>query len=71
MNQLLLYRFCGVKPGCVTSTMDPKERALNYSRDVVYTTSKELVADFLRDRLQLGPLQHPSRRLIRYLLQLY
>jgi preprotein translocase subunit SecA len=64
-----MYFYCGVSVGCVTSQMDPKERRLNYDRGVVYTTSKELLADFLRDRLILGPFQHPSRRLLRQMLQ--
>jgi len=63
------YHFCGVSAGCVTSQQSPEERRNNYKKGVVYTTSKELLADFLRDRLQLGPLHHPSRRLIRQILQ--
>ena len=64
-----MYFHCGVSVGCVTSQMDPGERRLNYDRGVVYTTSKELLADFLRDRLILGSFQHPSRRLLRQMLQ--
>jgi preprotein translocase subunit SecA len=63
------YAFCGVSVGCVTGLMDPRERRLNYDKGVVYTTVKELVADLLRDRLILGTLQDPSRRLLRQLLQ--
>lgn len=63
-----LYSFCGVSVGCVTGQMDPRERSLNYDKGVVYTTSKELLADFLRDRLRLGPFHEPSRRLIRQML---
>ena len=64
-----LYTFCGVRAGCVTAPLDPNERAREYGRDVTYTTSKELLADFLRDRLRLGGLHNPTRRLIRRLLQ--
>jgi preprotein translocase subunit SecA len=63
------YAFCGVSVGSVTGQMDPRERRLNYEKGVVYTTLKELVADFLRDRLILGALHQPSRRLLRQLLQ--
>ncbi|MBW1860845.1 MAG: prepilin peptidase [Deltaproteobacteria bacterium] len=63
------YASCGVSVGCVMGQMDPKERRMNYEKGVVYTTIKELVADFLRDRLVLGALHHPSRRLLRQLLQ--
>jgi preprotein translocase subunit SecA len=64
-----LYSFCGVSVGCVTGQMHPRERRANYEKGIVYTTSKELVADFLRDRLQFGHLQHPSRRLIHQMLR--
>lgn len=64
-----LHTFCGVRAGCVTGQLDAASRAKEYDRDVTYTTSKELLADFLRDRLRLGPLADPGRRLIRQLLQ--
>ncbi len=63
------YRFCGLTAGCVTGEMEPPDRRANYERDIAYTTSKEVVADFLRDRLQLGPLVNSTRRLLRTMLQ--
>lgn len=63
-----LYTVCGVTVGSVTAAMDSGARQKGYACDVTYTTSKELLADFLRDRLRLGDLQHPTRRLIRRLL---
>jgi preprotein translocase subunit SecA len=63
-----LYHFCGVRVGFVTGTSPPPERVKNYACDVTYVTSKELLADFLRDRLHLGKLQNPTRRLIRRML---
>jgi preprotein translocase subunit SecA len=69
MEMRSFYTFCGVSVGSVMSEMDPRERRMNYDKGVVYTTIKELVADFLRDRLILGALHHPSRRLLRQLLQ--
>ena len=59
-----LYQFCGVSVGYVTSILKPEDRARGYARDVTYTTSKEVVADFLRDRLRLGERQHSTRRLL-------
>ena len=59
-----LYEFCGVSVGCVTSVMDPESRAHGYARDVTYTTSKEVTADFLRDRLRLGERHQSTRRLL-------
>ncbi len=64
-----LYQFCGVSVGCVTGLLEPAARREAYGRDVTYTTSKEVVADFLRDRLRLGQVQHAGRRLVRALLQ--
>jgi preprotein translocase subunit SecA len=66
-----LYEFCGVGVGCVTGAMTPPDRKKGYAEDVTYTTSKELLADFLRDRLHVGTLHHPQRRLIRQLLGSY
>ena len=63
-----LYRFCGVRAGFVTGEMDPETRRQGYNCDVTYTTSKEIVADFLRDRLWLGDLQKFERRQIAALL---
>lgn len=63
-----LYTFCGVRVGCVTAKHDPAQRLHGYAADVTYVTSKELLADFLRDRLRLGSLTSPPRRLIRELL---
>src|SRR5437764_7895057 len=48
--------------------MTPPERQKGYGCDVTYTTSKELLADFLRDRLRVGALRNPTRRLIRRML---
>lgn len=64
-----LYVFCGVRVGCVIGDLDAAARAVEYDRDITYTTSKELLADFLRDRLRLGLLQDADRRVIRRLLQ--
>ena len=63
-----LYHFCGLKAGVVIGEMKPPQRRQGYDQDITYTTSKELVADFLRDRLQLGAWQNASRRLIHTLL---
>ena len=64
-----LYHFCGVRVGVVTGAAGPPERLKGYGCDVTYVTSKELLADFLRDRLRLGRLQDSTRRLIRRMLQ--
>ncbi|MDX2109141.1 MAG: prepilin peptidase [Verrucomicrobiota bacterium] len=63
------YKACGLDVGFVTGTMEPADRRRNYAADIVYTTAKELVADFLRDRLQFGDLSDAARRHIRLTLQ--
>src|SRR6185437_10102835 len=63
-----IYQFCGVTVGYVTGEMKPPDRRHEYGCDVTYTTSKEALADFLRDRLQLGAVVDPARRLLRAML---
>ncbi|MGD9363460.1 MAG: prepilin peptidase [Desulfobacterales bacterium] len=60
-----LYEYCGLSTGWVDGGMTPAERKENYQKGIVYTTSKELLADFLRDRLALGNAHQSSRRQIR------
>ncbi len=62
------YHACGLTAGHVQDGMEADLRRLNYSRDVVYGTSKEILADFLRDRLALGEFQDERRRALHSLL---
>ncbi|HWX21623.1 MAG TPA: preprotein translocase subunit SecA [Candidatus Binatia bacterium] len=64
-----LYEFCAVRTGWVTAPMGPADRRKGYAADVTYVTSKELLADFLRDRLRLGTVTDPARRLLRELVR--
>lgn len=64
-----LYAFCGLKVAFVTGAMTPENRQRAYQADVVYVTSKELLADFLRDRIRLAGLHNPERWGLRRLLQ--
>lgn len=63
------YRFCGTTTGWVGSQMESVERKQNYRQGVVYTTGKELLADFLRDRLLLGSDHLAARRQLRRQMQ--
>lgn len=60
-----LYEFCELSTGFVIGEMEPPKRKENYNKSVTYTTSKELTADFLRDRLELKKYQQYDNRLIR------
>ncbi len=52
-----VYQMLGLKVGHVVHETTHQERIDHYRRDVVYITSKELVADFLRDQIALGNLR--------------
>ena len=56
------YEFCGLSVSSVLRHMAPVERQAAYRADIVYTTSKEVVADFLRDRLRLKRLHSSTFR---------
>src|SRR5688500_13177939 len=52
-----IYKMLGLRTGHVVHDTPPQERIDHYRRDVIYVTSKELVADFLRDQIMLGNLR--------------
>ena len=52
-----VYHLLGNTVGNVVHETTPEERIDHYRRNIVYCTSKELVADFLRDQIRLGNLR--------------
>ena len=64
-----LFEACGLRAASVGAEMKPEERRRAYAADIVYTTSKEIVADFLRDRILLGVLADPGRRTVARLIR--
>lgn len=64
-----LYAFAGVRVGHVTGGLPPAERTRAYQADITYVTAREVLADFLRDRILLDFLDHPARRRVRELVQ--
>ena len=62
-----LYESLGLKVGAITQDTPADERAAAYDADVTYTTSKEVAADFLRDRLALSPHANLTESLARRL----
>jgi preprotein translocase subunit SecA len=52
-----VYREMGLRVGYIIHESNPRDRVDHYRRDIVYVTSKELVADFLRDQIALGNLR--------------
>ncbi|MBP9911789.1 MAG: hypothetical protein KBF26_00140 [Opitutaceae bacterium] len=65
----LFYERCGLTVAAVTGPMEASDRREAYRAHVVYTTSKEIVADFLRDRLVLGVMADPGRRMVARLVR--
>jgi preprotein translocase subunit SecA len=63
-----VYKMLGLRAGHIIHESAPSERIDHYRRDVVYTTSKELVADFLRDQIALGNLRTSTQTAIGMLM---
>jgi preprotein translocase subunit SecA len=55
-----LYRAFGLTVGTITENMQPDARREAYACDITYCTNKQLVFDYLKDRLMLG---HEARLL--------
>ena len=51
-----LYSFFGLTAVALNQESTPEERRAAYAADITYLTNKEAAADFLRDRLALGPV---------------
>jgi preprotein translocase subunit SecA len=49
-----LYAFLGLSVGVITEGMTPEARRAAYACDITYCTNKQLVFDYLKDRLMLG-----------------
>ncbi len=49
-----IYRALGLRVGTIVHGMQPAERRAAYAADVTYCTNKEIVFDYLRDRLAMG-----------------
>ena len=63
-----VYQMLGLRVGHVIHETTPQERVDHYRRNVVYCTSKELVADFLRDQIRLGNLRTSTQTSIGMML---
>jgi preprotein translocase subunit SecA len=59
-----LYEMLGLRVGHCVHETSPWERVDMYRRNVVYVTSKELVADFLRDQIMLGQLRTSTQTVV-------
>ena len=59
-----IYEMMGLQAGFVIHESSQPDRYQHYRRGVVYNTSKELVADFLRDQIQLGDLRNAPQTMV-------
>lgn len=51
---LPLYSFFGLRVGVVIQGLSPEQRRAEYACDVVYVSNKEVVFDYLKDRIATG-----------------
>jgi preprotein translocase subunit SecA len=63
-----IYTALGMTTGNVVHETTPGDRIDHYRRNVVYVTSKELVADFLRDQIALGSLRSSTQTVVGMLM---
>lgn len=49
-----VYKFLGLSVGTITEGMSPEDRRAAYGCDITYGTNKQVVFDYLKDRLMLG-----------------
>ena len=49
-----VYKFFGLSVGTITEGMAPQARRAAYACDITYGTNKQVVFDYLKDRLMLG-----------------
>jgi len=55
-----VYKALGLSVGCIVQGMDPQQRAAAYRCDITYCNNKELVFDYLKDRITLGAMSSPA-----------
>ncbi len=60
-----LYEFFNLQVGVVAQGMSPADRRTQYARDIVYVSNKEIVFDYLKDRIAAGDASAAHYRLRR------
>lgn len=50
-SNMPLYEMLGLSVGIILQGMSPTDRAREYAKDVVYVSNKEIVFDYLKDRI--------------------
>ncbi len=62
------YERAGVSVGYITGDMQDEERKKNYAKNVLYATSGEILADYLKDNLKVEYAEDSTKGLIDKLL---
>lgn len=60
-----LYEFFGLRVGVVKQDMPLPERRIQYGKEIVYVSNKELTFDYLKDRIAIGGMLDTHQRLRR------
>jgi len=55
-----VYKALGLTVGCIIQGMDPQQRIAAYRSNITYCNNKELVFDYLKDRITLGAMSSPA-----------
>jgi len=56
-----IYQALGLTVGCVVHDVEPRDRRAAYQCDITYCTNKDLVFDYLKDKITLGDRCDPAR----------
>jgi preprotein translocase subunit SecA len=65
-QMLPIYQRFGLSVGLITHESSPQDRRQAYQQDIVYVTGKELVFDYLRDRMKINQ-SHPLNMHVEFL----
>ncbi|ANE55545.1 hypothetical protein [Methylomonas sp. DH-1] len=68
-KMLPLFAFFGLSVGVVHGGVAQNDRAHQYAQDLTYCTNKDLVFDYLRDRVNAGGINSPAQLAVRRLHQ--
>lgn len=56
-----VYRYLGLRVGCIQNMMPPEERRAEYEKDITYGTNSEFGFDYLRDNMAMRPADMVQR----------
>lgn len=59
-----VFNALGLEVGLITEEMDPSERSVQYRKQVVYCTNKDVAFDYLKDQIAFEHFNRRSRHLL-------